>query len=550
MALTETRPDSDATVSQVAPASTTLDSLLATGDHKVIGRLWIGAGSLFLLASLVLAAVAALETTDLGGFQIMEDAGQFVQVWSLGREALLFAGLAPIMVGLATFLTPLQVGSSSIAFPRGAAAAFWTWLVATILFVIAYVDNGGPGGGRLDSVVLWTVSLGAMVGAIVWALVCVATTILGARVPGMSLERVPVSAWAFCVFSLVGIFGLPVLMGELLLGYLDTKYGYLPTSTDRLSLLSIGNSASLAPALYWIAIPTLGLAVEAIGVHTGRAIRFHRSVMAAIGLFGILAFGADLLSFSGRGRDFSFDNGLLVFALLVAIVPALATLALAGDSLKAGSPKLRSPLIGALAAGLLTVLGVVVGALGTIDPIIGFIEDVSGNDINASSALVLNGTAFHEGLRAFVTGAAVVGAIAALQHWGHKIWGRSLSEGLGLLAVFAAAVGTLAWGIGGVGAGFLEAPLLMVDSDVKDGVELLNLVSVAGVVLLAAAAAITVVNVLGAFAGRGSSVEPWTGLTLEWATDSPPARSNFTSMPIVHSATPLADASSTEKDPA
>ncbi len=548
MALTETRPESEVSVTTVATPSSTLDSVLATGDHKLIGRMWIGAGTAFLLASLVVSAIAALEASDLSGFAIVDDAGQYVQLWSAGREALLFAGIAPILVGLATFITPLQVGSSSIAFPRGAAAAFWCWLVATLLLIVSYIDNGGPAGGRVDATVLWSLALAAMVGSIVWALVCVATTILGARAPGMSLERVPVSAWGFTVFSIVGIFALPIVMAQLLLAYLDTKYGYLPTADARGSLVTIGHSFSFAPTIYWIAVPTLGLAVEAIAVHVGRPVRFHRSVMASLGLLGIVAFTTELLAFAGRGRSVSPDNGLLVVALLVAILPALSVLGLVGDSVKTGKPRVGTPLVGGLLAGLLTLVGVIVGALGTIDPIIGFIEEVSGETINSSSALVLNGTAFHDGLRGIIVGAALIGIVVGVHHWAIKIWGRTLDDRLGLLTVLAAAAGAVTWGIGGVVAGFLEAPLIAVSPDVEDGVEAMNVISLVGIGLLAGAAGLLALNIVRAFAGRGSSAEPWRGLTLEWATDSPPVPGNFATMPSVRSATPLADIAATQEE--
>lgn len=540
MAMTETRPETDAPTAGVA-SPTTPESVLASGDHKVIGRLWIVSGAVFLLAALAVSAVAAAETLDLGGFAIVEDAGEFVQLWSLGREALMFAGIVPILVGLATYLTPLQVGSSALAFPRGAAAAFWCWLVSALVFVVAYIDNGGPAGGKVDGTVLWALALGGMLGSIVWALVCIATTLFGARAPGMSLDRVPVSAWGFTVFSVVGLFTLPVVMGQLLLGYIDTKYGYLPTEADRLSLVSIGNSFSFAPVIYWVSVPVLGVAADMIAVHSGRPVRFHRSVLASLGLLGILSFGMAVLSFGGRGRDVAFDNGLLVVGLLLAIVPTLSAMALIGDSLKSGSFKVRTPMVAGLIAGLLTLIGVVVGALGTISPIVSFIETITDESIGLSSALTLNTTAFHEGIRGLILGAAVVAVIGAVHHWSNKIWGRNLSEPLGLIGVGAAALGAVLWGAGGVINGFLEAPLVMVSDDVDSAVETLNLLTFAGAALLAVGAAILVVNIVGAMAGRGASTEPWRGFTLEWSTSSPPPPMNFTEMPIVNSATPLAD---------
>ncbi len=546
MAMTEIRPETEAETAIAVPAMT-LDSVLASGDHKVIGRLWIAAGSLFLLVALGLTVTAAAETLDLSGFTIVGDAGEYVQLWSFAREALLFAGIVPILVGLATYLTPLQVGSSALAFSRGATAAYWCWLVSTLLFIVAYIDNGGPAGGRLDGTVLWTLALAGMIGSIVWALVCVATTLLGARAPGMSLDRVPVSAWSFTVFSVVGMFTLPVVMAQLLLGYIEVKYGYRFDSTARLSLVSVGDSFSFAPALYWVSVPAIGLAADMIAVQTGRPIRFHRSVLAALALLGILGVGSEFLSFGGR-REIAFDNGLLVFALLAAILPTLAALSLIGDSVKSGGFRVSTPMVAGLLAGLLSLIGIVVGALGTIQPIVSFIETITDETINISSALTLNTTAFHDGVRGLVLGAAIVALIGAVHHWGHKIWGRNLSEPAGLLSVGAAALGALLWGAGGVINGFLEAPLIMVNADVDGSVEAINYLTLAGTVFLVIAAAVLLLNVLGAMVGRGPSTEPWRGLTLEWATTSPPPPGNFSEMPIVNSASPLADAVTASAD--
>lgn len=547
MALTETRQDTDQIEGHTgagperAADGTTLDGVLGSGDHKTIGRLWIGSSVVLLLGALVLAVVVSIETIDLGGFAIADEESQFVQIFSLGRDLLMFAAVVPLFVGVATYVVPLQVGSSSIAFPRGAAAAFWTWLLSTIVLILTYVMNGGPGGGRVDYVVLWTLSLGAMVVALLWAMIAIATTVLGARTAGMSLERVPVSTWSFFVFSVGGLLALPVLLAELVLAYVDVKYGFLPTKADRSSLIAIVDSVNLAPAIYWLGIPTLGIATEAIAVHTGRPARFHKSILAVIGFYGFVAYGADMLSFAWRGRPIAFDNGVLVVATLAAALPVLLVLGLAGESLGKGSPKLRAPLAASVLAGVVLLAGSATAVLGLVDPVVGFIETVSGEEIDFS--FDLTNTTFQDGVRAMVIGAAILSLIGAVHHWGHKIWGRSLDDRIGLLSVLAAAGGALLWGIPLVVAGFLDQSRLPLPTeDPESGVELLNVVSTIGVGLLAGAAALLLLNVAGVLAGKvGSGAEPWRGLTLEWATSSPPASGNFGDLPAVVSATPLAD---------
>ncbi len=553
MALTETRHDStadqaEASLSGVSdhPVSDSplvaLDAYFGAGDHKVIGRLWMLCSVVFLLAGAVVSVVAAAEQVDLAGFTISDDAAAFAQLWSLGRDLLIFGGVVPLFVALAIYVVPLQVGSFSLAFPRGAAAAFWTWLLGVILLIVSYAAGGGPGGWSTDHVLMWASALGFVVLALVWAMVCVASTVLGARTAGMDLDRVPVATWGFLVFSLGGLFSLPLVVAQLVLGYLEVKHGFLADETARIALVGIVDSVSLAPGLYWLAVPALAIGVEAIGVHTGRPARFHRSVLGLIGLLGVVAFGADMFTFAGSGRQIAFDNGLLVVALIVSVLPILATLGLAGDSLRNGSIKVRTPLVAGLLSGVLLLSGTVAALLGVVWPIVGFLNKNFDTDVSLDDSLDLASTSFHEGIRGLVIGAAVLGAIAGVHHWAHKIWGRSLDDRLGLLTALAAAGGGFVWGVGGIVAGFLgQASLPLLGDSIPDGVEAMNGVSTAGLALLALALLLLLANVGKAAAGSGSANEPWHGMTLEWATSSPPPATNFAALPVVRSATPLAD---------
>ncbi len=540
MALTETRPTTTSPVADADRRAPIIEGMLGTGDHKTIGRLFIGGGLIGLIGGLVVGVVSVFY-----GYNFDDPAAgawdYLPQVWSLSRELVMFGGLVPVMVGLGLYLVPLQVGAPSVAFPRGAAAALWTWLLGTGLLILAYVFNGGPGGGRRDFVVLWAASLAVMLGALVWALVCLATTILGARTVGMTLDRAPITTWSYLVFALVGIFSLPIVMGELLLSFLRVRYLHL-LITDSAQLAAVGDGFSLAPAVYWLAIPVLGMAVDIIGVHTGVPVRRHREIMGAIGLFGILAFGADVVGLASvRGVD--FNNGLLVVALLSAVLPVLATLGLAGDSIRRGAFVPRVPLVGALLSGLLLLLATVVSLLGLVEPIMGFLDSLFPDSIDMTNSLVLNGTRFHEGVRALVVGATAIGMIAAIHHWSVKIWGRRLAEPLGFLALLATAGGSVIFAIGEVAAGVDDQPWLpqRAFDDYPTGLATISLV---GAAILAAGVALAGANLAMSVIGSkpaGTGASPWTGTTLEWATPSPPPPGNFPGPPIVRSAHPLAD---------
>jgi cytochrome c oxidase subunit 1 len=543
MALTETRPETDAPAASEQAATTTLDGLLGTADHKTIGRLWIGAGLLVAVGALVVSVIASFETVDLGSYSIVDDADQFTQLWSMGRELLLVGAIVPILIGLATFLVPLQIGAPGIAFARGAAGAFWTWFLATDLFIAAYIFNGGAGGGRADFVVLWAVSLGVMLIAILWALVILATTILGARTVGMTLERVPLTTWSFLVFALIGLVSIPIVLAELVMVYVAVRHGLLPLEA-RQSLVGVMTPANIPPALYWTAVPLLGMAADIIAVHTGKPIRFYKSVMVAIGLFGILAYGSDFFGFASV-RPLTFDHGLLVATIAAAILPALAVFALVGDSIRKGSPKFDTALVGSLLSGLLLLLGTVVALLGAIEPVALFLHRETTIDIDLNRLLIVNGTAFHDGLRGLVLGAVIVVITAALQHWAVKFWGRRLAESLGMIAVLVGAAGAVVWGTGAVLAGIDDQPAYPFSTlGGGENVEFFNLIASVGILLVAVSVGCTALNVVQAAfksGGARSGRSGWTGTTLEWATTSPPARGNFEKPPVVRSANPLAD---------
>ncbi len=541
MALTETRPETEVGPAAEPSSPATLDGLVGSSDHKTIGRAWITLGLLVLIAGVAVTAVAGFEATSLSGFTIVEDGEMFTQIWSMGRELLLLGGIVPILIGLATYLVPLQIGAPAIAFPRGAATAFWTWFIGVDLLVIAYILNGGPGGGVEDMVVLWALALGMILAGLTLAMIIIATTILGARAQGMTMERVPQTTWSFLVFSLIGIFTLPMIIAELVLVYVQARYGFLPLG-GREGLTSVLAGLSLAPGVYWAAIPVLGMAVDAIGVHTGQPVRSHRQVMAAVGFLGTLAFGMDFFAMASV-RVIDFNHELLIIAIGLSVLPVLGVLGLSGSSIRSGKLRINPALVGSLVAGLLILLATAVSLLGLIEPVALFLAEDLDLNIDLDALLVLNGTAFHDGVRGLVLGAVVVGLIAGLHHWSSKIWGRRAAQPLGFLAVLASAAGALLWGAGGVLAGVDDQaayPVSVLTGG--ENVAAFNTLAWVGMLLLLGGTLVGLLSVAGPLTGTsGRTGDAWTGSTLEWLADSPPSVGNFDAPPVVASANPVAD---------
>ncbi len=528
------------------------DRTLGSGDHKTVGRLWIFSGLAVGLAALILRFVAALEQLDTGEFSLLEDGNELVQVWSMSRDLLIFGGVVAVLIGIGTFIIPLQVGASAIAFPRGAAASFWVWSASTAMLVAAYIGNGGPGGGTRDFVILWALALGGMMASTVWALICIATTVIGARAPGMRLEMVPLTSWSFFVFALVGILAVPIQIGQLIISFIDVRGGY-QSLVDTTSLASVMDTITIAPSVYWLAIPALGIALDAIAVHSNRPLRFHRSCMVAVGLLALTGFGAGVTSFGRRASGIGssgidFNNALLVIVLIASVVPILAALALAGESLKVGRPSFSVPLGAGLLGGLVLLAGAVVALLGAVEPIVGFVIDVNNsladrNDVpDLPDWLTVNGTTFNSGVTTLVVTGALLGCLAGISHWAHKIWGHRANPGLGSLALLSLAGGGTIWALGEILGGLDDPPALPVLTESAALGGLANVLVLLGVAGVAGGVGLTLLLVATAgFTKTDSQAEPWTGTTLEWMTESPPPYGNFASQPSVSSTNPLLD---------
>jgi len=543
MTATDTHTDIDVAdqVSANVPSSDGLYRLVASNDHKMVGRLWIGASMLLLLAATVLGVVSNIERVSLDSIDVFGDVSTYFQSWALLRTAAIFMVVVPMFIGIAMVIVPLQVGSASIAFPRLAAASFWSWLAASGIHIASFLADGGLGpaaGTNDEGTLLSIVSLGLMILSILAASVCIATTVIALRPAGMTLLRVPAFSWSMLVATSVWLFSLPVLLANLIYAYVDLQ-GREPIAfgnPDR--LWSSVEWAWSQPQVYAYAIPVLGILADVVPV-TAKQRQANRSVIFSfIGLFGVLSFGAWAQHALSRGADpvfadanYIYDEFLYIAFGLAAVLPILAVLGGVADTIRRGSvPKPGGALIGALVGTLLLLGAVVAGALRVIPAWDALHEQ---NELLSSSTAQLS----------LVLAATMAAAIGALVFWSPKIFGGYAAEPLAMLAVVAVLLGGLMAGVADMVSAFLGQPDISLVPVSESAVETMNLLVVIGMALLAIGA----LAAIGSVATAASSDEqlpddPWDGQTLEWATPSPPPVGNFIEpLEVVTSAEPLID---------
>jgi heme/copper-type cytochrome/quinol oxidase subunit 1 len=386
------QPDAAARESAVAAFFVGAAGWVTATDHKKIGRLYVGSGLVALLATSVLGLLLGLERAD--DSNALLDANALLQAFQVYRIALVLGALAPLGLGLAVAVTPLQLGSRSIAFPRLAMAGFYSWLGGVTLTMVALGRNGGPGGGTPQAVDMYLAGLGLATIGLTATAGCVVTSVLTSRAPGMTMRRVPLFAWSSLIGALGLLLMLPVVLAVVVLVFVDLRLGLGENGGNFGGSEGIGAWLSWpfsVPAAVVYSLPAIGVAAELMPV-TFKARQPMRGVIfAGIALVGVTALSSvtqqtvHAVSFDSDQTFGAFVDDLLPFLVFAGlpVLGLLIVLALGGLTAKTGLAHGRPRLT---AAFVLATLGVALVGLGLL-----------ANAVLAIADFELVGTSFEEG---------------------------------------------------------------------------------------------------------------------------------------------------------
>lgn len=515
MTATEAPPSAVAPAAEAQPAaqSAWLYDLVTTADHKVVGRLYMGFSLLFLVAVAALGALVGVEgfsTSELDLFASLDAVSQASALYQLG---LAFLVVVPFFLGLAIAVVPLQLGSPAVAFPRAAAASFWVWLVAGGIMVASWAADGGLGGTvegtNSDAVALSVASLIALLAALLLGAVCVATSVMAIRPAGMSVDRVPLFSFTSLVSASVLLLSIPVVVADLLIAYVDLR-GRPPVAFGvEDAIFGEIRWAVTSPQVFLYALPALGVVGDIVAVTARGRQRNYGAMLVALGAFGFLSFGAFAQSaVTGAGRlDVTEEFTYLAFGIAI-IVPVLMAVGGWADSLRRGGRSIRASV--PFSAAVVVILLLLAAAAASV------VRSIDGFD--------LVGTAADLGVADLALWTGVAGAVAGFTFWGPKLSGRHLPAVAATGVIGLTLVGALLVAVPNVVAGFIKD----VD-EYADTLDALRVVSGIGAVVLAVGAVLVFTAMLLETFGRGRRAgdDPWGGLTLEWATTSPPPAGNF-----------------------
>ncbi|HKN72128.1 MAG TPA: cbb3-type cytochrome c oxidase subunit I [Terriglobales bacterium] len=543
-----------------APPTSFIRKHVFSLDHKVIGKQYYGLALLAALIGMVLSWFMrihlAWNNAAIPGLQLLSKTGApgglmtpeyYLQLMTMHGTIMVFFVLttAPF-AAFGNFFLPIQVGAEDMPFPRFNMMSFWVTFTAFLVLMSSFVLGDGPtlggwtqyaplnavgsvaGPGQGLGVVLWATSIGLFcVGQLLGSLNFITTT-LDLRVKGMSLLRLPLSAWAWFITSCMGLTAFAVLMPACILVILDHVAG---TSFFVASNLVIndqvqphsGGSTLLWQHLFWFfghpevyiaIVPGIGIVSHILVTNMRKPMLSHRTLIYSMGALAVLSYMVygHHMFVSGMNpfSSLAFSFPTLVITIPSTIVVLVQVFSLYGSRLRINSASLFS--------------------LGFISMFVA--GGVSGFFLAQPSIdIMLHATYFVVGHFHMVMGvAAMFGIFAGTYFWFPKMVGRMMNETLGKIHFWLSFVGAycifMPFHYLGM-AGNVRRYSTFTDDFLQPLIPVHRFITVAALIT-GAAQLIFLYNLIHSrFWGKPAPDNPWEATSLEWSAATPPPFDNF-----------------------
>jgi len=504
-------------------------------DHKTIGLryLWLALFSVFVgvTASLIMRLEVVWPVAHLSLFSHFGPVPDRYAVLTLLHGSLMvFMVLttAP-QAGFATYLLPSQIGARDVAFPKLSALAFWATAFSFLGMVAAFFLTPAAG------ITVWMASVAVFCAAALLVAVNLGVTVIDLRAKGMTLPRLPITVWAWCVNAILGMLIFSSLLAVCVCLLADRFLGtqIFGSWAFPAQLSTYSQADTFIPEwqrLFWFftqaqvyvaMIPCFGLVTHVLATLARRPVWMYRPVVLAICGFGVLGFCI--------WGEHLFVNGLnpsasLTFSRLAAALgfPAIIFVVSWFGTLWGGQARATTSMLFTLGFISLFLSG---GLSGLI---------LARHDLQSTSA---RGD-FVAGHFHLVMGvAAAFAMLAGLFFWFPKMFGRPLDERLGKLHFWLTFAGVycvfmpMHWmGLIAYTSVTSQDPAMTLATESFLG----TFVTVA-ILFTTAAQTFFVANFVRSLRRSAQPAEPnpWRATTLEWACQSPVAQEGLVSRETV-----------------
>jgi cytochrome c oxidase subunit I len=506
-------------------------SWISTTDHKRIGILYFWTVLVFfflggLEASLIRAQLASAEQTLL-----TEEI--YNQLFTMHGITMVFLVVMPLSSAFFNYLIPLQIGARDVAFPRLNAFSYWGFLFGGIFLYSSFVLGGAPNGSwvgyaplasdGVSNMGFYAIGIQLLGVSSLASAVNFITTILNMRAPGMTFMRMPVFIWMALVTNFLLLFALPIIAVALFMLQFDTLFGaqFFDPAT--------GGDPVLWQHLFWLfghpevyimILPAMGIVSETLPVFSKKPLFGYAAVVFAGAAIGFIGFGvwAHHMFTSAIGP---VARSAFALSTMFIAVPTGIKIFNWVFTMWGGKLRLNTPMLFSIGFVSMFTIGGLSGVTHAIVP-----HNAQQHDTYYVVAH------FHYVL----FGGALFGLIAGMYFWFPKVTGKLMDEGLGKLHFWTWLIGfNLTFGPMHM-SGLLGQPrrTAVLPAELGGEVELYNLLSSLGVIVLAVSSVIFLVNLIRSIkGGEPSGLDPWDARTLEWLTASPPKVHNFDRIPTI-----------------
>jgi cytochrome c oxidase subunit I+III len=511
---------------------------LATVQNSPIGIRFIVTAFVFFGIGGVLALLMRLQLIQPNNTFL--SAQTYNEFFTMHGSTMMYLFVIPLIEGIATLVLPQMLGSRELPFPRLTAFAYWAFLFGGIIFYASFFFDAVPDTGWFAYVPLSNAEYSPGLGIDFWLLglnVAEIAAIAGAfeiilaffymRAPGMSLNRIPVFAWALLVTAFMMIFAFtPLIVGSLLME-VDRKYG---TAFYR---VEGGGDPVLWEHIFWIFghpdvyiqfLPAVGAVSTIIPVFVRRPLIGYRWIIIALITVGFLSFGLWVHHMFTTGLPelaLAFFSGASILIAIPTAVQVFAWLA----TIATGKPVLKLPFLFILGFFAIFILGGLTGVMVAVVPF-----DLQVHD---SYFIVAH-------LHYVLIGGMLFPLFAAVYYWFPKFMERMMDTRLGKWHFWLTFIGFNVTFFPMHIAGLLGMPRRVYTYNEGTGLETYNLIATIGAFILAGGILAFFINLFhSARNGEKAPDNPWGADTLEWATPTPAPQYGFRALPIVRSLHPL-----------
>ena len=211
--------------------------LISAVNNTTIGLFYIGAALLFFVLAGILALLMRTQLAVPSNTFLSQDT--YNQFFTMHGTVMMFLFAVPAVEAMGILLLPQMLAARDLPFPRLSAFAFWAYLVGGLVFFGTVFFDLAPKGGWFmyppltstqfspgHNADFWLLGIGFIEISAIAGAIEIIVGVLRTRAPGMSLDKMPMFAWAMLIFAAMIVFAFPAVILATMMLELERTFGW------------------------------------------------------------------------------------------------------------------------------------------------------------------------------------------------------------------------------------------------------------------------------------------------------------------------------------